>query len=317
MKISIALTTYNGARFLPAQLESFLAQSRQPDELVVCDDGSRDETTEILREFCRRAPFVVRIFQNEKNLGYTQNFASAIQRADGDLIFLSDQDDRWHPEKLAEFEGRFAADADLIALFSDSALVDIELRPTGGTLFSASGFTDEEKKLVRAGEAWRVFFRHNVVAGNNLAFRAKYREQALPIPAGYVHDAWLVLTLAMLGKVDFLDRCFLDYRQHGNQNIGVLEGGPWEVLRARLRRAGRQGDERAIELKRWLEFEKWLGLHRPNFSRNEVEEKRIWLEGRAALRRFRPSRLSFMLRHAQAYRKFDNGWQTMVKDLLF
>lgn len=65
-KISIALCTYNGAKFLPAQLESFLAQTRLPDELIVCDDCSTDETPQMINDFARRAPFTVTFRINEK-----------------------------------------------------------------------------------------------------------------------------------------------------------------------------------------------------------------------------------------------------------
>ena len=101
MKISIAMATYNGARFLPEQLDSFSRQTRLPDELVVSDDGSQDETVAILEEFRARAPFVVRIVHNSERGGHAQNFGFALSHCTGDLISISDQDDVWKPEKIA------------------------------------------------------------------------------------------------------------------------------------------------------------------------------------------------------------------------
>ena len=74
MKISIAMTTFNGSKYLHQQLSSFLIQDYLPDELIICDDGSSDNTMEILKEFSESAPFSVKIFKNKTNLGFTKNF---------------------------------------------------------------------------------------------------------------------------------------------------------------------------------------------------------------------------------------------------
>ena len=93
MRVTIALATYNGERYLQEQLDSFLAQTRLPDELIVVDDKSTDGTLNILRQFADSAPFSVRWFQNDNNLGYCGNFNQVLLRVDSDIVFLSDQDD--------------------------------------------------------------------------------------------------------------------------------------------------------------------------------------------------------------------------------
>ena len=105
MKVSIALATYNGAKYLKQQLDSFQAQTCLPDELVVCDDCSKDNTVEILEEFKETASFIVIIIQNESNLGYTGNFEKAISLCSGNLIFISDQDDVWFNNKIETIDG--------------------------------------------------------------------------------------------------------------------------------------------------------------------------------------------------------------------
>ena len=87
MKISIALCTYNGAKFLQEQLDSIAFQTRIPDEMIICDDQSKDSTLEILKNFVSKASFPVRLFLNEKNLGSTKNFGKAIGLCTGDIIF--------------------------------------------------------------------------------------------------------------------------------------------------------------------------------------------------------------------------------------
>ncbi len=108
VKISVALCTYNGAEFLPAQLASIVAQSRQPDEIVVCDDGSTDETHAQLRQFVTESSIPVQFRINEKNLGSVKNFEQAIRLCTGEVIVLCDQDDVWREDKLKLIETAFS-----------------------------------------------------------------------------------------------------------------------------------------------------------------------------------------------------------------
>ena len=93
LKLSVAMATYNGERFLEQQLLSIARQIRLPDEMVVSDDGSNDGTIDILERFATNAPFPVRIYRNLNPLGYGDNFLKAASLCDGDLIAFSDQDD--------------------------------------------------------------------------------------------------------------------------------------------------------------------------------------------------------------------------------
>ena len=102
--LSVALCTYNGARFIIAQLESIAAQSRLPDELIICDDHSRDGTLDLVRRFAVSASFSVCVHANPKNLGSTRNFEQAVEMCKGDIIVLCDQDDVWRPDKLVRIE---------------------------------------------------------------------------------------------------------------------------------------------------------------------------------------------------------------------
>src|SRR5690349_20095217 len=127
--ISVAMCTYNGARFLPEQLESIAAQTRLPGELVVCDDRSTDESAEIVRDFARRSPFSVRLEINQENLGSTKNFEKAIGLCQGEIIALADQDDVWHGQKLSCLAGVLENDDRIGAVFSDAELIEENSRP--------------------------------------------------------------------------------------------------------------------------------------------------------------------------------------------
>ena len=104
LTFSVALCSYNGAKFILEQLDSIAAQTRTPDELVICDDGSCDATIAEVANFASRASFPVRVHVNEAVLGPTKNFERAIALSGGDVIALCDQDDVWHSDKLARFE---------------------------------------------------------------------------------------------------------------------------------------------------------------------------------------------------------------------
>lgn len=105
--LSIAMCNYNGAQYLQQQLNSISAQTRLPDELFICDNCSSDTTVEIIYGLSRKAPFPVRLYLNEVNLGTTRNFAKTIGLCEGDVIALSDQDDVWHQDKLLRIDANF------------------------------------------------------------------------------------------------------------------------------------------------------------------------------------------------------------------
>lgn len=218
-KISIALCTFNGAKFLSAQLESFLKQTRLPDELIVCDDCSTDETVKILQEFSADSPFSVKIFVNEKNLRSTKNFEKAISLCTGDFVFLSDQDDVWKSDKIEIFEAEFNKNPKLGMIFSDAEIVDENLKPLGKKLFD---FTFPES--ARNNDIFEILLTQNAVTGATMAFRAEFREKFLPIPEkipNLIHDAWIALSISALAETKFIEKPLIEYRQHTAQQLGI------------------------------------------------------------------------------------------------
>lgn len=225
-KISIALCTYNGEKFLSEQLESFSRQTRQPDELVVSDDCSTDNSTKIVEEFANRASFPVRLYRNEKNLRSTKNFEKAIELCTGDLIFLSDQDDVWMPEKLERIETEFDKNQSVGMVFSDAEIVDENLGATGDLLWNFT-FAEEPREASRRGKFFEVLLSQNVVTGATLAFRAELRKNFTPIPENIpnlIHDGWISLVIATASQVVFLDEPLIKYRQHSAQQLGIDYG---------------------------------------------------------------------------------------------
>ncbi|HZB45894.1 MAG TPA: glycosyltransferase family 2 protein, partial [Pyrinomonadaceae bacterium] len=207
MKFSVAMCTYNGARFLREQLDSIAAQTRPPDELVVCDDRSTDSTTALVEEFASSAAFPVRLHVNTENLGSTKNFERAVRLCTGDLIALADQDDVWLPEKLKLSEEALARSPRVGLVFTDAEVVDAALAPLGFTLWQRIDFSANEKARIRRGRGFDVLLEHNVVTGATMAFRAELRPLVLPIPTEgrLIHDGWIALLAAAVSDLAFVD----------------------------------------------------------------------------------------------------------------
>ncbi len=238
-RISIALCTYNGGRFLQAQLDSYVAQTRRPDELVVCDDGSSDDTLELVERFRERAPFPVRIVRNTDRLGSTKNFEQAIGLCTGDLIAASDQDDVWLPDKLALCEAALDAQPPAGLVFTNADVVDDELRPLGHQLWEAIHLHALARRRMRRGHGFDVLLRQWAVTGATMMFRAHHRAHVLPIPPCWIHDGWIAFIIGALGPVTSVERSTMQYRQHAAQQIGGKKLG-WREQYALARQVGRK-----------------------------------------------------------------------------
>lgn len=233
--LSVALCTYNGARFLGEQLQSLVDQTRPPEELVACDDGSTDETMEVLHAFAAAAPFAVRVFRNERTLGSTANFARAISLCTGELIALADQDDVWLPEKLRRGVAALETNPAAGLSFSDALVTDDELRPLGFTLWESAGFDRVARARLAGGDAVGLLLRKQVVTGATAIFRASLRDRVLPIPDGVVHDGWIALLVGAIGELAPIAEPLMLYRQHASNQIGARREG---VLTRALNRPG-------------------------------------------------------------------------------
>lgn len=242
--ISVALCTYNGDRFLADQLASLAAQSRLPDEVVVCDDGSSDGTLRILQAFAESAPFPVAVHRNDRQLGVALNFSRAISLCSGSVVALADQDDVWMHRKLERVGAIFDERPSVGAVFSDAELVDERLQPFGRTLFEAIGFSERRQERFRQGGALEVLLSRSVCCGATLAFRAECRSAVLPVPPSGLHDVWLAVILSASTEMVGLSEPLIRYRQHADNQIGAPTSG----LRTNLARRRRQmalGDELA------------------------------------------------------------------------
>lgn len=223
--ISVALCTRNGARYLPAQIRSICTQEPLPREIIVSDDGSSDDTLAVVRDtialFGVADRIALRVFSNTPPLGVTRNFEQAVRACSHELIVLCDQDDVWHPGRLARMAAQFEARPDLLLLHTDARLVDADLQPLGSTLFHALEVQPAELEAISRGDAFSVLLRRNLVTGATTMFRRTLLDAALPFAPEWVHDEWLAAIAAATGRMDVLPEPTIDYRQHASNQIGA------------------------------------------------------------------------------------------------
>jgi len=325
---SVAMCTYNGASFIAEQLASITAQTRLPDELVICDDGSTDATLECIREFARTAPFTIRLIENEENLGSTKNFERAIELCEGDLIALADQDDVWLPEKLQRLEAALADENTALA-FTDGEVVDETLLPSGQRVWQTIRFGEAEQRLFREGHAFEVLLDHNVVTGAAMAFKAGFRKLILPIPNDLIHDGipvlhdwWAALLVAAVARVSFISEPLFKYRQHSAQQLGIMSKyeGNDEPLTTRLRSSASRRNIFSGEVKYLRAIVERLSSVRAFPLRDgglaDLEPRLTHFETRAAMPPHRLQRISPVLRElvARRYHLYSNGLVSAAKD---
>lgn len=221
-RVSIAMTTFQGGRFVDEQLASFATQRRPPDQLVVCDDGSSDDTVARVRAFAEQAPFEVLLECNPKQLETTPNFAKAVSLCDGDVLFFADQDDVWHPDKIETVLAVLEQHPSVGAVFSNGRVVDETGHSLGYELWDSLWFHEKEREKVRRGRALEVFAKHVVAAGTTLAFRGSFKDLILPFPELHdCHDAWVCFLVTAVSGVAIVDRPLIDYRLHGSNQFGL------------------------------------------------------------------------------------------------
>lgn len=209
--ISIAMTTYNGEKYLREQLDSILIQTYKDIELIICDDCSSDNTKNILSEYANKDKRV-KIFFNEKNLGFKKNFEKAVNLCTGDFIALSDQDDIWFPEHLNML---FENIKDYPMSVGNAVLIDSSGKELGQLLNQNEGlfiWPSDSQKLI-----YRIILGGNCFQGASSLFRASFIKKVLPIPSDVLyHDAWFSACATMDMGISYTFKPITYYRQHGN-----------------------------------------------------------------------------------------------------
>ena len=206
--LSVAMATYNGAKYLSEQLDSILAQTLAPDEIVIVDDCSTDDTWDLLSAYAQRYT-QIKLCRNEINLGVIKTFEYALTLCTGEFIALADQDDYWLPNKLEILLNNIGRNW---LIHSDAYIVDEQLN-----------IIDESYSQVkpRHDNSLAMYLMRNDVTGCTVLLRRDLLKVALPFPVNVVmHDHYLALCAKFFDKLTYLNRPLIKYRQHSQNVVG-------------------------------------------------------------------------------------------------
>lgn len=202
--ISIALCTYNGSRFVEAQIDSILRQTYEHVELIVVDDCSTDQTFEILKRLAATHP-QIKLHQNSINLGFNKNFEKAIKLCSGEYIAISDQDDIWRDNKLERLIDHIK---NKWLIFSNSDWMD-EHENLMGRQILADDFELGDRNF-------KSLLFNNFVTGHTAMFSKDLLEYILPIPEQGFYDWWIGFVALYHNQITCLNECLTLHRIHSS-----------------------------------------------------------------------------------------------------
>ena len=221
LKTSIALCTFNGEKYLSEQLQSLFDQTILPDEIVVSDDGSSDQTLNIVHTFANLNIIPIRILEHKENLGVFKNFVYCIKECKGDFVFTCDQDDYWMPNKLEKHLQMHRLNPNAELIYSNAEVVLNTLDNILYPLWEPNQINDTVNgkasytSLVVKGQS---------IAGCCMSFRKDFFDKILPIPNKIYHDDWIATSACLSGNIIGISEALIKYRQHGNNVVGIIRG---------------------------------------------------------------------------------------------
>lgn len=223
MKISVALATYNGSRYINELLNSLKTQTKVPNEVIICDDCSQDNTLEIVNDFVKNNSLALAVFENEQNLGFKANFKKTVLKCSGDIIFLCDQDDVWATDKIKIMTEFFKSHNDCLALASSFCLTDENGEEIKNTLKGANygliGKNIKDENYTKI--SLKTVLHSNIAPGCAVAVRKSLAKEFCKKSKSILpHDWELCLAAAAKDGLYFLNKKLVNYRQHQNNTLG-------------------------------------------------------------------------------------------------
>lgn len=222
LKISVALCTYNGEKYIREQLDSILKQTVLPDEIVIFDDCSTDNTVEIIKTYIRESHITWKLSVNQKNLGYIGNFDQAIRKCSGDIIFPSDQDDVWLENKIEKMVSIFYQKPDHKLVFSNAYITDDNLNIQKSDLWKIRHLKFKTPSLSPYVIVKMILKTLNI-HGCTMAFKRELYTYTEAIPKYWAHDSWATVLVSLFDhsySYALSDKLIL-YRQHNSNLYGA------------------------------------------------------------------------------------------------
>lgn len=221
IRVSVAIATYNGEKYIKQQLDSILVNLKENDEIIISDDVSTDRTIEIIKSYNDNRIKII----NGPKMGVKQNFENAIKNCDGEFIFLADQDDIWMSDKINI----------ILKVFKDKKC-DL-------VLHDAIVFNSDTNEVI-----YDSFFNYrktkkgiinNIIKNNYIgccmAFNSNMKDIVLPIPNQIkMHDQWIGVLTEKYGKVELIQDKLIKYRRHNNNVTNMSRDSIFIMIKMRM-----------------------------------------------------------------------------------
>ena len=207
--VSVAMASYNGEKYIAAQLESIINQTYKNIEIIITDDASSDNTVPIIKDFQARYPFI-QLFINAVNSGVTKTFEHSFKNCSGDFIAIADQDDVWELNKIEILLDELGHED---AIYSNSLLIDK----------NGQSLQKEFKSLMHLQSYYNgaPFLMGNCIPGHTILMKADFAKKITPLPAEMMFDRWISFCAAANNGIKYVDKPLVQYRQHDNNAVGV------------------------------------------------------------------------------------------------
>ncbi|WP_431293700.1 glycosyltransferase family 2 protein [Pedobacter sp. P26] len=209
--ISIAMACYNGAGYIAQQLQSIFLQTLKPQEIIIVDDCSTDDTIQLLLELQNKHPFLIKLYKNDTNLGPVKSFKKAISLCNFDYIALADQDDIWELNKLelcSSHLERIHEDGIPVMVYSDLKVID-----SNGTLLAPSFWDLQGYRPKQTG--FSDLLIGNIVTGCTIMLNVEMKHEIELMPDQVImHDHWIALVAYGIGRVEAISDTPIKYRVH-------------------------------------------------------------------------------------------------------
>jgi glycosyltransferase involved in cell wall biosynthesis len=312
-KRSVVLCAYGDAPYLAEQLASIAEQSQPIDELLVGDDGSPSLSSPEVQQQLQRLS--ARVFVNAPRLGAAQNFSRGLERAQGNIVFLSDQDDVWHPNKVRVIEAAFRAVPSTLLVATDAQFIDASGNPDGRSLGSTLGL-DRQTRL-QTSDWLYALLRRNRITGATCAVSRRLLDLALPVPPNFWHDEWLALVAAACEGLIWMPDRLMRYRIHDGNAAGLRGIGPKAVVAAAIAGGTAHHAAKAAKAAVLAEHLRSLGEVVVPARRRQVEAAVTFWRERATLPASLPRRMAFVVDtlRSRGYSNFADGLKSAMRDL--
>ncbi len=274
MKVSIAMATYNGMKYIEKQLDSIRLQYIMPDEVIISDDASTDGTADFIKEYINKySLFGWQLFENQNNLGFKKNFLKAISLTQGDYVFLCDQDDVWEKDKIEKMLFIMENNDEVLSLCSSFKFIDENddfLIIQSNDKTSNNGLIN---KKVNQGEVVKIPFKtvlhSNIAPGCATVVRKSLKEKfSLNSSSLIAHDWELNLLAAAEDGLYFFNEPYLRYRIHSSNTLGLNSASKERICIAKEKL------DAACALASYGKFEDFLGMQQ---KRKEMLENKSLL----------------------------------------